>query len=74
MELGLNKNLSQYMGEKPKCPYRGDMWVLTSQMDVGTSPVHPENPPMTGGGKGRKLTLDQNGREIALCMTGSVAA
>jgi len=22
------------------------------QMDVGASPVHSENPPMTGGGKG----------------------
>jgi len=32
------------------------------QIDVGASTVHPESPPMTGGGKECKLTLDQNGR------------
>jgi hypothetical protein len=32
------------------------------QTDVGASTVHPENPPMKGGGKECKITLDQNGK------------
>jgi len=36
----------------PNVPLWDDMWGVGYQMDVGASPVHPESPPMTGGGKG----------------------